>query len=124
MPALACDARGTGDSGGKFGLDGPKEVQDAQDLLNWFAGRADVSNTKIGALGLSLGGGAVWNAAVAGVPFKAIVPAITWTSLGAGLNPNGVAKTGLLDDPLQAGAGSRTGIHPSRRRATTCSPAT
>jgi dienelactone hydrolase len=94
--SLACDARGTGDSGGKFGFDGPNEVQDAQDLFNWFAARSDVSDTEIGALGRSLGGGEVWNAAAAGVPFKAIVPVITWTSLGAGLNPNGVPKAGLL----------------------------
>lgn len=94
--ALACDARGTGASGGKWGLDGPREVQDAQDLVTWFSGRPDVSDTQIGAFGLSLGGGAVWNAAVAGVPFKAIVPAITWTNLASALNPNGVAKTGLV----------------------------
>jgi alpha-beta hydrolase superfamily lysophospholipase len=94
--ALACDARGTGASGGKWGLDGPTEVQDARDLFNWFSGRSDVSDTQIGAFGLSLGGGAVWNAAVAGVPFKAIVPAITWTNLASALNPNGVAKTGLV----------------------------
>jgi alpha-beta hydrolase superfamily lysophospholipase len=96
IAALACDARGTGASGGKWGLDGPKEVQDAQDLFTWFTGRSDVSNTQIGAFGLSLGGGEVWNAAVAGVPFKAIVPAITWTDLGTALNPNGVVKTGLV----------------------------
>jgi alpha-beta hydrolase superfamily lysophospholipase len=92
--SLACDARGTGASGGKFGLEGPKEVQDARDLFNWFAARTDVSDTRIGAFGLSLGGGTVWNAAVAGVPFKAIVPAITWTNLGSALNPNGVPKGG------------------------------
>lgn len=90
--SLACDARGTGGSGGTFGLDGPKEVQDARDLFGWLAARSDVSDTQIGAFGLSLGGGAVWNAAVAGVPFKAIVPAITWTDLGAALNPNGIPK--------------------------------
>jgi pimeloyl-ACP methyl ester carboxylesterase len=95
--SLACDARGTGGSGGKFGLDGPTETQDARDLFNWFAARPDVSNTQIGAFGLSLGGGAVWNAAVAGVPFKAIVPAITWTNLAAGLNPDGVPKSGLVE---------------------------
>jgi predicted acyl esterase len=71
-------------------------VQDAQDLFDWFANRNDVSNTQIGAFGLSLGGGEVWNAAVAGVPFKAIVPAITWTKLASALNPGGVAKTGLF----------------------------
>ena len=94
--SLMCDARGTGASSGTFGLDGPKEVQDARDLFNWFAARSDVSDTRIGAFGLSLGGGAVWNAAVAGVPFKAIVSAITWTSLGPALNPNGVPKGGEL----------------------------
>jgi predicted acyl esterase len=100
--ALACDARGTGGSGGKFGLDGPRDVQDAQDLFDWFANRNDVSNTQIGAFGLSLGGGEVWNAAVAGVPFKAIVPAITWTNLASALNPDGVAKTGLVGILSQA----------------------
>jgi alpha-beta hydrolase superfamily lysophospholipase len=102
IAVLACDARGTGASGGKFGLDGPTETQDARDIFNWFAGRSDVSDTQIGAMGLSLGGAAVWNAAVAGVPFKAIVPAITWTSLGAALNPNGVPKTGLVSILAQA----------------------
>jgi pimeloyl-ACP methyl ester carboxylesterase len=94
--SLACDARGTGASGGTFGLDGPNEVQDARDLFNWLAAQSDVSDTQIGAFGLSLGGAAVWNAAAAGVPFKAIVPAITWTDLGSALNPNGVPKADEL----------------------------
>jgi pimeloyl-ACP methyl ester carboxylesterase len=100
--SLACDARGTGASGGTFGLDGPTDVQDARDLFAWLAARSDVSHAQIGAFGLSLGGGEVWNAAVAGVPFKAIVPAVTWTSLGPALNPNGMPKTGevaQLDAP-------------------------
>jgi pimeloyl-ACP methyl ester carboxylesterase len=94
--SLACDARGTGASGGRFGLDGPREVQDARDLVAWLAARGDVSDTEIGAFGLSLGGGAVWNAAVAGVPFKAIVPAITWTDLARGLAPADVPKAELV----------------------------
>jgi pimeloyl-ACP methyl ester carboxylesterase len=105
--ALACDARGTGQSGGLFGLDGPREDQDAQDLFNWLAARPEVSDTQIGAFGLSLGGGAVWNAAAAGVPFKAIVPAITWTNLEQALAPNGVPKTGLV--------GQLTGQTPASR---------
>ncbi|HEY3550666.1 MAG TPA: CocE/NonD family hydrolase, partial [Gaiellaceae bacterium] len=100
--SLACDARGTGGSGGKFGLEGPREVQDARDLFDWLAARSDVSDTRIGALGLSLGGGQVLNAAAAGVPFKAIVPAITWTSLSSALNPYNVPKTGLLGILSQA----------------------
>ena len=94
--SLACDARGTGASGGRFGLDGPREVQDARDLFSWLSGRSDVSDTAIGAVGLSLGGGEVWNAATAGVPFRAIVPAIGWTDLGRALAPGGVPKVGLI----------------------------
>ena len=51
---------------------------------------------EIGAFGISLGGGAVWNAAAAGVPFKAIVPTITWTNLQESLAPQGLAKSGLV----------------------------
>ena len=49
----------------------------------------------------------VWNAAVAGVPFKAIVPAITWTSLGPALNPNGVPKTAEIERLAQVISSSR-----------------
>jgi alpha-beta hydrolase superfamily lysophospholipase len=105
--SLACDARGTGASEGTFGLDGPTEVQDARDLFAWLAARSDVSDTQIGAFGLSLGGGEVWNAAVAGVPFKAIVPAIAWTSLAPALAPDGVPKTGLVGELAQDVPSSR-----------------
>jgi alpha-beta hydrolase superfamily lysophospholipase len=96
LASLECDARGTGASGGQFGLDGPREDQDAQDLYNWLSARPDISDTQIGAFGVSLGGGAVWNAVAAGVPFKAIVPAITWTNLQTALAPSGVPKTDLI----------------------------
>src|SRR5579864_7442199 len=91
--SLMCDARGTGASGGVWGLDGPREDQDARDLFTWLAARPEISGTAIGAVGLSLGGGAVWNAAAAGVPFAAIVPMITWTDLQTALAPNGLAKS-------------------------------
>src|SRR5947208_15638385 len=94
--SLQCDARGTGASGGQFGLDGPRESQDARDLFTCLAGRSEVSDTQIGALGISLGGGAVWNATAAGVPFKAIVPVITWTNLLSALAPQGLSKSGLV----------------------------
>src|SRR5207237_9618529 len=70
------------------------------------AGR-DVAGSQIGACGVSFGGGVVWKAAVAGVPFKAIVPAITWTDLGAALNPNGVPKGGEIAQLAQ--------VHPPAR---------
>jgi len=94
--SLMCDARGHGTSGGLFGLDGPTDVADTQFLFNWLTARPEISDTQIGALGISLGGGAVWNAAVAGVPFKAIVPTITWTNLTTSLAPQGLSKSGLV----------------------------
>jgi alpha-beta hydrolase superfamily lysophospholipase len=94
--SLECDARGTGASGGVWGLDGPREDQDARDLFTWLAARPEISDTQIGAFGISLGGGAVWNATAAGVPFKAIVPVITWTNLQTALAPNNLAKSGLV----------------------------
>jgi alpha-beta hydrolase superfamily lysophospholipase len=94
--SLMCDARGHGASGGLFGLDGPRDVQDTKDLFAWLTARPEISDTQIGALGLSLGGGAVWNATAAGVPFKAIVPIITWTNLASSLAPNGLSKSGLI----------------------------
>ena len=94
--ALACDARGHGASGGLFGLDGPRDVLDTKELLAWLTARPEISKTQIGALGISLGGGAVWNATVAGVPFKAIVPVITWTNLATALAPQGLSKSGLV----------------------------
>jgi branched-chain amino acid transport system substrate-binding protein len=91
---LECDARGHGASEGLFGLDGSRDVQDAKELFAWLSART--GNASIGALGVSLGGGAVWNAAVAGVPFKALVPAITWTNLATALAPQGLSKSGLV----------------------------
>ena len=94
--SLECDARGTGASGGVWGLDGPREDQDARDLYTWLTARPEISDTQIGAFGISLGGGAVWNATAAGVPFKAIVPVITWTNLQTALAPNNLAKSGYV----------------------------
>ena len=91
---LECDARGHGASEGLFGLDGPRDVQDTRELFAYL--QSKTGNASIGALGISLGGGAVWNAAVAGVPFKALVPVITWTNLATALAPQGLSKSGLV----------------------------
>jgi alpha-beta hydrolase superfamily lysophospholipase len=99
--SLMCDARGEGASGGLFGLDGPTDVADTQFLFNWFTARPEISDTQIGAYGISLGGAAVWNAAAAGVPFKAIVPVITWTNLTTALAPQELSKSGLVTQLAQ-----------------------
>jgi esterase/lipase len=94
--ALACDARGHGTSEGLFGLNGPRDVQDTRELFTWLTTRPEISDTQVAAMGFSLGGGAVWNAAVAGIPFKALVPMIAWTNLGTALAPQGFSKSGLV----------------------------
>ena len=63
---------GTAQSGGLVGIDGPREVADTRAVRDWLAARPDVSDTKIGAWGISYGGGAVFNSLVAGVPWAAV----------------------------------------------------
>ncbi len=94
--SVTCAERGTGSSGGSFDLAGPNDAADAQAIFDWLSARPEVSDTEIGAYGEDLGGAEVWNAAVAGVPFKAIVAADTWSSLRKTLSPTGVVNTGPL----------------------------
>jgi len=98
--ALACDPRGTGASEGKFGLAGPRDVQDARELVAWLSGQ--LGNDDIGGFGLSLGGVEVWEAATSGVPFKAIVPGAAWTDLGRALLPGGVWDDGVAAELAHA----------------------
>jgi pimeloyl-ACP methyl ester carboxylesterase len=90
------DARGHGTSGGFVSLDGPREVADVRAEFNWLAARPDVSDTQIGAWGISLGGGAAWNSVVAGVPFKALETVETWSDLYTALFPRNLAKSGAI----------------------------
>ncbi len=93
---LTVDARGHGESGGLIGIDGPNEVRDVQALYAWLAARADVADARIGAWGISLGGGAVWTSLVAGVPWAAVEVAESWTNLRSALAPQGLAKSGVI----------------------------
>lgn len=90
------DARGHGASGGYVSLDGPREVADVRSELQWFAGLPDVSDTQIGAWGISLGGGAAWNSVVAGVPFRALETFETWSDLYEALYPQNHGKAGAI----------------------------
>lgn len=90
------DARGHGASGGYVSLDGPREVADVRRELQWFAGLPDVSDTQIGAWGVSLGGGAAWNSVVAGVPFRALETFETWSDLYGALYPQDLGKAGAI----------------------------
>jgi len=99
---LTFDARAHGASSGLFSADGPRELEDVRTLLDWLGGRSDIDRAHIGAVGFSLGGGAVWRAAVEGLPFAAIVPVITWTDLYEALIPQDLAKSGAVYQFLQA----------------------
>jgi len=90
------DARGHGHSGGFVSLDGPREVADVRTEFQWFAGLPDVSDTQIGAWGISLGGGAAWNSVVAGVRFKALETFETWSDLYQALFPQNFGKSGAI----------------------------
>lgn len=93
---LTVDARGHGASGGLIGIDGPNELRDVQTIYSWLAARPDVADGRIGAWGVSLGGGAVWTSLVAGVPWAAVEVAESWTNLRTALAPQGLAKSGVI----------------------------
>jgi fermentation-respiration switch protein FrsA (DUF1100 family) len=93
---LTFDARGHGQSGGLVSIDGPREIADTRAVHAWLAARPDVADAKIGAWGISYGGGAVFNSLVAGVPWGAVVTVQTWTDLYAALVSQGLVKSGLV----------------------------
>lgn len=93
---LTFDARGHGESGGLVGIDGPREVADTRAVRDWLAARPEISDTKIGAWGISYGGGAIFNSLVAGVPWSAVFTVETWTDLYSALMPQGLVRSGLV----------------------------
>ena len=94
---LTVDARGHGASGGQSSLVGPREVADYATALAWFRARPGVRDAKVGAFGVSLGGGSVWKLlTMPGTRLAAAVPVTTWTSLYDSLLPQGLVKSGLV----------------------------
>jgi predicted acyl esterase len=93
---LTFDARGHGESGGLVSIDGPREIADVRAVEAWLAARPDVADAKIGAWGISYGGGAVLDSLVTGVPWAAVATAETWSDLYSALVPQGLLKSGLV----------------------------
>ncbi len=93
---LTFDTRGHGESGGLWSLVGPRELADYRAVFEWLAARPDVDERRIGAWGISLGGGAVWRSVVEGIPFAAIETVQTWTDLASALLPQSLSKSGLV----------------------------
>lgn len=94
--ALAYSARGEGTSTGNLELAGPNETSDERAMESYFAALPEVSNTQVGAWGISYGGGQVWNGLTAGIPYKAAEVVETWTDLYSALWPQDVAKSGIV----------------------------
>jgi esterase/lipase len=94
--ALAYTSRGHGTSTGNVELAGPNEISDERAMEQWFASLPEVSDTQIGAWGISYGGGQTWNGLAAGIPYKAAEVVETWTDLYTALWPGNVAKSGIV----------------------------
>jgi len=93
---LTFDARGHGESEGLTSIDGPREIQDTHAVFNWLAAQPGVDPQKIGAWGISLGGGAVLRSLVDGVPWAAVETVQTWTDLYRALAPQDLSKSGAI----------------------------
>ncbi|HTS73144.1 MAG TPA: alpha/beta fold hydrolase [Gaiellaceae bacterium] len=93
---LTFDARGHGQSQGLVSIDGPREIKDTRAVFDWLAAQPGVDPQKIGAWGISLGGGAVLRSLVEGVPWAAVETVETWTDLYSALAPQDLSKSGAI----------------------------
>lgn len=93
---LAYTDRGHGTSGGDAGLAGPDDIATERAMVAWFEGLPEVSDTQVGAWGISYGGGQTWNGLAAGIPYKAAEVVETWTDLFSALWPQQIAKSGIV----------------------------
>lgn len=108
--ALTIDFRGHGQSGGLFTALGPRELLDVARLREaWLPANAPIDGDKVGAWGISLGGGAALRAAGEGTPFKALEVVETWTDLYEALVPQDLPKSGAIFQFLGAVPSSRQG---------------
>ena len=93
---LAYSDRGHGTSGGNADLAGPDDIATERAMVTWFEGLPAVSDTAVGAWGISYGGGQTWNGLAAGIPYKAAEVVETWTDLFSALWPQQIAKSGIV----------------------------
>jgi predicted acyl esterase len=106
--ALTFDFRGHGESGGLFSGLGARELLDVARLREgWLPANAPLDGDKVGAWGISLGGGAALRAAGEGTPFKALEVVETWTDLYEALVPQDLPKSGAIFQFLGAVPTSR-----------------
>ena len=106
--ALTFDFRGHGQSGGLFSGLGARELLDVARLReSWLPANAPLDGDKVGAFGISLGGGAALRAAGEGTPFKALEVVETWTDLYEAFVPQDLPKSGAIFEFLNSVPTSR-----------------
>jgi predicted acyl esterase len=94
---LTSDFRGHGESGGLFTGLGPRELTDVAVLRErWLPQLAPIDNAKVGAWGISLGGGAALRTIGEGEPYTALEVVETWRDLYQAFFPQNLPKTGVI----------------------------
>jgi ABC-2 type transport system ATP-binding protein len=97
---LTWDPRGTGASTGTITFDSPDfEARDVQALLDYVAAQPEalldgLNDPRVGMSGSSYGGGIQLAVAAIDHRVDAIIPDVTWNSLGTSFFPDGSVKTG------------------------------
>ena len=104
------DFRGHGQSGGLFTGLGARELRDVELLREaWLPANAPLDSDRVGAWGISLGGGAALRAAGEGTPFRAIEVFETWTDLYEAFVPQNLPKSGAIFQFLGVRTGGAAG---------------
>ena len=93
---LAYDARGHGDLRRRDHARRAARDRRPARASQRVCARGPRSATRVGAWGISYGGGQIWNALAAGVPFAAAEVVETWTSLYDALWPQDLARSGIV----------------------------
>lgn len=103
-------------------MDGPNEIQDAQELISYLAGREEVKtvgpdNPVVGMDGYSYGGEIQLRTAAVDDRLDAIVPRWAWHNLRFSNDPNGVIKWPWNYVLYASGLFSSLGLEPSGKDA-------
>ncbi|MFZ5597523.1 MAG: CocE/NonD family hydrolase [Bacillota bacterium] len=97
--AICYTCRGWYSAGGEIGTAGPLEMQDLNKVVDWLIANAPVNPEKLGATGISYGGGQSLLALKFEPRFKTVVSMSGWTDLCESLAPEDSPKwlwSGLL----------------------------
>lgn len=114
---LTWDPRGFGHSTGLAEVDSPAfEAKDVSRLIDWVATRPGVEldapgDPRMGMVGGSYGGGIQWVTAAEDCRIDALVPIISWHSLGTSLLKTGIYKAGWGNLLLAAAASDHLDPH-------------